>query len=39
VAVGKTSITQRYVNEKFDDKYFNTLGGAYDEKNLEINGE
>lgn len=32
VAVGKTSVTQRYVHGKFDPKYYNTLGGAYVEK-------
>lgn len=37
VAVGKTSITQRYVYEKFEEKYYNTLGGAYLEKKIETN--
>ncbi|KRX04036.1 P-loop containing nucleoside triphosphate hydrolase [Pseudocohnilembus persalinus] len=37
VAVGKTSITQRYVHGKFDENYFNTLGGAYVEKNITTN--
>jgi GTPase SAR1 family protein len=29
---GKTSITHRYCHDKFQENYFNTLGGAYIEK-------
>lgn len=37
--VGKTSLTQRFVNSVFDDKYLSTLGVKVDKKSVEVDGQ
>ena len=37
-AVGKTSLTQRFVSGIFSDKYLTTVGVKIDKRNLTVNG-
>lgn len=37
--VGKSSILNRYINNKFNDKEEMTINSCYFEKELEYNGE
>ena len=34
--VGKTSIMKRYIDQNFEEKYFNTIGVDYEIKNIKI---
>ncbi|NVM03658.1 MAG: GTP-binding protein [Candidatus Helarchaeota archaeon] len=38
VAVGKTSIVDRYINDKFEDEYISTLGYNVFEKDIDVGG-
>ncbi|NVM02274.1 MAG: GTP-binding protein [Candidatus Helarchaeota archaeon] len=38
IAVGKTSIIDRYVNNKFENEYISTMGYNVFEKTIDING-
>ncbi len=38
VAVGKTSIVDRYINDKFEQEYISTLGYNVFEKNIDVGG-
>ncbi|MDN5204481.1 Rab family GTPase [Fulvivirgaceae bacterium BMA10] len=37
--VGKTSLVQRFVHQKFSDEYLTTIGVKIDKKIVEINGK
>lgn len=37
--VGKTSLTRRFVHQKFSDEYLTTLGVKIDKKLLEVDGK
>ena len=38
-AVGKTSLTQRYINQVFSEKYLTTIGVKIDTKTIPIDGD
>lgn len=38
-AVGKTSLTRRFVHETFDEKYHTTIGVKIDKKKIIVNNE
>lgn len=37
--VGKTSLTRRFVHQKFSDEYLTTLGVKIDKKQLDVEGQ